>query len=303
MKQKHTIQAKSLPFILTLTVILCLYTLILAFMVYIALNITLNTGKGLRFNFAYIKFPTKYFTLENYVTVFEHFQVKKAGSLETTKLPEMLFNSIVHAVSCAFASVMVKALVAYVVAKYDEKFNKFIYTTVIISMIVPVVGALPSEIQVAEFFGLRGTRFGLALMRASYLGMHFLILYGTFRGLSDEYIEAAEIDGAGQWRILFSVVLPLVKTALLALFILNLIAFWNEYQGPLIYMPDFPTAAVGLYMFENGLGGDNLTAEMGLDPEIVKITGTMVIMLPILVMFLCFKNVFMGNLTVGGIKG
>ena len=294
MEKNHKIQAKSLPFILILTLVLCLYTLILGVMIYLALSTSLKEYADFALNSVFA-LPEK-LSFENYAKAFSAFKVRVNGN-RYVYFGEMLINSIIHAVGCALAAVFVKALVAYVVAKYDEKFNKFIYMTVIIGMIVPIIGSLPSEIQIAKALGLYNTRFGMVVMRASHLGMHFLILLGTFRGLSDEYIEAAEMDGAGQWHVLFRIVLPLVKTTLFALFILNFIACWNEYQGPLVYMGSYPTAAVGLFKYVYQ------PSQSGTSVETLQMAGCMLLFLPILILFLCFKNVFMGNLTVGGIKG
>ncbi len=295
MSKTHKIQSKNRPFILTFTVIFSIYTLILGIIVYLSL---VTSFKGLIEFYVEPKFGLpKNPTLDNYIRAFTAFKVKLSGSLEEIYLPEMLLNSFIHAVGCAFVAVMVKAFVGYVVAKYNFKFNKFIYTTVIISMIVPIIGAMPSEIQIAKLLGLYNTRFGMVVMRASYLGMHFLILYSTFKGLSDEYIEAAEIDGAGQFHILFKIVLPLVKTSLFALFIINFIATWNEYQGPLVYMGNFPTAAVGLYMIIEK------PADSGSRGIPDHMAACMILFIPILILFIAFRNIFMGNLTVGGIKG
>ena len=295
MSSSHKIQPKSRPFILTFTVIFSIYTLILGVIVYLSL---ITSFKGLiefyvKPKFALPETPT----IDNYMRAFTAFKVKLSGSLKEIYLPEMLFNSFIYAVGCAFVTVMVKAFVGYVVAKYNFKFNKFIYTTVIISMILPIIGALPSEIQITKFLGLYNTRFGMVVMRASYLGMHFLILYSTFKGLSDEYIEAAEIDGAGQLHILFKIVLPLIKTTLFALFIINFISVWNEYQGPLVYMGNYPTAAVGLYMV---IEKPSDSGSRGIPDHMAA---CMILFMPILILFIAFRNLFMGNLTVGGIKG
>ncbi len=295
MAKKYKIHAKNYGFITVVALILTVYTLILGIMIYLALTTSLKEYLDFKLN-SVLALPEKLW-FQNYVDAFSAFAVKVDGNTRTVMLLEMLGNSVIHAIGCSLTATLVPALVAYLVAKYDEKLNGFVYMTVIIAMILPIVGALPSEIQVAKFLGLYNTRFGLVIMRASYLGTYFLIFHGTFKGLSDEYIEAATIDGAGQWQVMIQIVFPLVKTTIFAVFLLNFISNWNEYQSPLIYMGDYPTAAVGLfrYVYSNSQSG---TSSMTL-----QMAGCMVLFLPIFVLFIIFKDVFMGNLTVGGIKG
>ena len=175
--------------------------------------------------------------------------------------------------------------------------NKILYTLVVFTMTVPIVGALPSQIQIMELLGLRNSLLFPIATNLSFLGTYFLIFYAAFKGLSNEYIEAATIDGAGQWQVMMKIVLPLTITTFGAVFLLNFIAYWNDYQTPLLYMQNYPTAAVGLFASGDTTGGDAMTEET------IRMAGCMLLFLPIFTLFIIFKNKLMGNLTVGGIKG
>ncbi len=235
--------------------------------------------------------------IENYAKAFSaFFQIVKDGA-HIVYLDEMLLYSLIYAVASAGLQMIVCVVVSYLVAKYDVWFNKIVYTTVIVAMLLPVVGALPSQIQVAKALGLYNTLLGPSVMHATYLGTYFLVFYATFKNLSDEYIEAATIDGAGQFTVMLKVVFPLIRTSIFAVFILLFIGYWNDYSTPLIYMFDYPTAAVGLFNFVYN------PSQAGTATIPLRMAGCMILFLPIFVLFLCFKNVFMGNLTVGGLKG
>lgn len=294
MKQNR-VQSKSYGFIIVVLTVLIVYTLLMFLMVYLALTTSLKEYPDFKLNSVFA-LPER-FWWKNYVDAFSAFAVSVDGNTRTVYLLEMLFNSLVYSVGCAVVATIVPALMSYLVAKYDEPFNGVVYGTVIVSMVLPIIGALPSEIQIAKMLGLYNTRFGLVVMRASYLGTYFLIFYATFKGLSDEYIEAATIDGAGQLQVLLQIVFPLVKTTIFAVLLLNFIAYWNEYQSPLIYMQSYPTAAVGLFKFVYN------PSQSGTSLMTLQMAGCMILFIPILILFLCFKDVFMGNLTVGGIKG
>jgi ABC-type glycerol-3-phosphate transport system permease component len=295
MAKRYKIHAKNYGFIICIAAVLVLNTLVLGTMIYLALTTSLKEYFDFKIN-PIMGLPEKLW-FQNYVDAFSAFAVKVDGNTRTVMLFEMLVNSVIHAIGCSLTATITPCLVAYLVAKYDEKLNDFVYYTVIVAMILPIVGALPSEIQIAKQLGLYNTRFGMVLMRASYLGTYFLIFHGTFKGLSDEYIEAATIDGAGQWQVMIQIVFPLIKTTIFAIFLLNFISYWNEYQGPLIYMGDYPTAAVGLFRYVYN------ASQSGASAMTLQMAGCMILFVPILVLFLIFKDVFMGNLTVGGIKG
>lgn len=274
--------------------VLVLYTLIMGLMVYMTTITSLKDFLDYKLN--PIGLP-EVWMWSNYKDAFSAFNVILDGGRTTIYLDTMLLYSLIYAFGSAFVSATVPALVAYLVAKYRVWLNEFVYGTVIVAMVLPIVGALPSEIQIAKFLGLYNTLYGVWIMKATYLGTNFLIYYGTFKGLSDEYIEAATIDGAGQFTVMLQIVLPLVKTTIFAIMILAFIAAWNDYQTPLIYMQDYPTAAVGLFRYVY------MPSQAGAATANMQMAGCMILFIPVLILFLIFRDVFMGNLTVGGLKG
>ena len=125
--------------------------------------------------------------------------------------------------------------------------------------------------------------------------MYFLVFHATFRGIAKDYYEAAYLDGASEFRVMVQIAFPLVKYTYLTVLLLNFITFWNDYQVPLIYMPSYPTAAYGVYLFNN-----SNDAQLSSVP--VRITGCIFLLTPILILFMVFHRRLIGNVSMGGIK-
>ena len=133
-------------------------------------------------------------------------------------------------------------------------------------------------------------------MKANFLGMYFLVFYNVFKAAPKEFTEAAKIDGAGNLSILLRIMLPLARNTFFTVMLINFIGFWNDYQIPLIYLPHSPTVALGMLHMAS-------TTENSLSTVPMRMTGAMLMLLPILVVFLAFQKRLIGNLAIGGIKG
>ena len=208
----------------------------------------------------------------------------------------MYVNSLLYSVGCAFFGTLIPCITAYMCARFPYKFSKIVHTTVIVVMIIPIVGALPSEIRMAMTLKLYDHVWGLWIMKANFLGLYFLVFYGVFKALPMAYTEAAKIDGAGNLGVLIRIVLPLVRNTFFTVMLINFITFWNDYQTPLIFMPSHPTVALGMFHMASTTISTLATIPM-------RMTGAMLLLVPILIVFLLTHKRLMGNLTMGGIKG
>ncbi len=240
---------------------------------------------------------------ENYVTAF----TKNYVPLYTTEgtfyvfMDEMLINSCVYTLGGAFCATMVPCIVAYIVERYDFKFLQWIHAIVIVTMLLPIVGSLPAEMEMMRSLGFLGGGevlefLGVMFMKCNFLGLYFLIFYGVFKGLSRGYEEAAYIDGASQMQVLFRINIPLIKTSIASVFLLQFIALWNDYQTPMIYWSSRPVLAYGMYMFK-------FSTENALSSIPVRIAGGFIMAIPIIIIFLLFQKRLLGNITAGGLKG
>lgn len=242
--------------------------------------------------------PVKW-QFSNYTKVFSEMFVNitvRGGGQRRVLLPELFFNAIFYSLASTIVTTLSHCLTAYVVAKYKFKVGSIIYSTVVITMILPIVGSLPSSLQLMRAIGFYDNVIGIIISKASFTGMNFLIFYAAFRSVSWEYAQAAFIDGASHARVMFNVMIPLVRTTVLALGLITFIGFWNDWQVTMIYMPNFPMAAYALYNFQF-----NTTNAVSGIPFLM--TACIMVMVPILVLFLVFRNKLMGAIAVGGLKG
>ena len=233
----------------------------------------------------------------NYIRAFNSFlvNVTTSSGIRTVYLEEMFLNSVLYALGCAIASTTCACVMAYLSARFAYKFSKVTYTVVVVAMIVPIFGSLPSEIQMVTSLGLFGTFWGVWLLKANFLGMYFLVFYAVFKGVPKDFSEAAKIDGAGNFTLMVRIMFPLVASTYFTVLLLNFITFWNDYQIPLIYIRTRPTVAYGLFLFNLAGGGSVNTTPM-------KLAGSFLVMLPILIVFLVFQKRLMGNIHMGGLK-
>ncbi len=251
-----------------------------------------------------------FFNVSNYVAVFENMIFKDirraayyssgvlvpASDKVTVGLWELLFNTIVYCVVGAGLKAIVPAVCAFICAKYKFKWLSILPALVIFNMTVPVVGTLPSELKILRDLGIYDTWLMHILQSASFDGMYFLVFLAAYQGLSDAYIEAAEIDGASQFRVLVSIGLPLTVKIISTVFLLNFIAYWNNYNNPLVYLPTHPTLAWAVFQLDKNPQIKELNHVPG------RVAASMFLALPILVIFLCLRDKIMGNVSMGGVK-
>lgn len=108
--------------------------------------------------------------------------------------PQMLYNSVMYSVGCALINTAVTCITAYCCARYKYNLSRIVYVVVLVTMTIPIVGSLPSQIQVAQGLHIYNTIWGMWLQSASFLGLYFLVFYETFASLPNSFFEAARLD-------------------------------------------------------------------------------------------------------------
>lgn len=289
---------KLTPLTTVMLVVLVLYTVCLFMLIAWALIKAFQ--HPMEFNRNKVGFPEFWFFSKggNFAYVFKNATVTKVINGVRTKITfgESVVNSILYAGGGAFVNTFVQCITAYLCARYAFKFSGVVYGAVIIAMILPVVGSLVSEIQMAQVLGIYDQIWGTWIMKANFLGMYFLVFHEMFKALPQAYSEAATIDGASDWRILWAISFPLAKNTFLTVLLINFVAMWNDYQTPMVYLPTHPTIAERLHW----LRGNSWN---WLPYAPVQLAAPFILMVPILVIFLCFHKRLLGNLTIGGVKG
>lgn len=208
-------------------------------------------------------------------------------------IPQMYLNSVILTVGCTFFSMFSCSATAYVLTKFDFYGKSAIYTAAIVIMMIPTMGSMAAMYRLYNTIGLINTYTGIFITAMGGFGSGFLLLYGFYRNLSWTYAEAAQIDGAGHFRIYFGIMLPMAVPALTAVGILTGIGFWNDYFTVYMYAPGKANIAYGIQRISSEAGADL--------PQVFA--AMMLSVIPVLMVFACFQKTIMQNTAVGGVKG
>ena len=235
---------------------------------------------------------------DNFQFIWENFAVEttdQIGRRIRIDIYGQFVNTLLYAIGSALVTTSCACLVAYLVAKFDYAFSRFVYTLVLVVMVIPIIGSTPSALVFLKQTNLYDTWLGNYLMKFTFLGLYFLIFHGTFVGISPEYSEAATIDGASEWQIFVRIMIPLVSTTFYTVFLLQFVGYWNDYNTALIYMPTHPTLAYGVYYM-------SISNMNGLSSPPMRMASCVILALPLLIVFVSFRDKIMGNVTMGGVK-
>lgn len=213
-------------------------------------------------------------------------------------IEDMLINTVLYSVGSTLAFVIALTLMSYAVGRFPNKVSTFLLAMCIVTMSLPIVGSLPSEIAMAKSLNIYGTMWGLWIMAFTYNGFYFLILSQAFKAIPKDFYDSASIDGAGRLRILLSIMLPMVKNVIGTIALIRFVELWNNYQTPLIYLPEHPMLMYGFMML-------TLSPPKGV-PDFYALPARfavcIVVALPIIILFTVFNKKFLGNLSMGGLK-
>lgn len=292
-KVKNRKYIKMDAFTIVLYALVTIYCLSMLYVLFFGLVNSLKDATDYEWNNPFA-FPNSEFGWKfgNYAKVFKDFNVFTVGGKQVY-LPSMFLNSLLYAGLMSLFCMATQVITAYAVAKYDFKGKRLIYGVAIVVMLLPIIGSLASEVQIANFFGFRNNLIGVCIMKCKYPGIYFLVFYATFKSLPWTFAEAAQIDGAGHFRTFIQIMLPLIRSTLFAVFILLFIEHWNDYYTPMIFLPEKPTMSYGLFIFQT----DNKASTP------IQLAACILACVPILVVFAAFKDKIMSNVTMGGIKG
>jgi raffinose/stachyose/melibiose transport system permease protein len=238
-------------------------------------------------------------TAELYTSPFSLPQSFSLANFETiwreTTFPRYLANSLVVTGSSIAAIVIVGTMAAYALARYTFAGNELIYLFFLAGLMLPLkLAIIPLFIQLASM-GLIDSRAGLVLIyTAMGLPSAIFILTGYLRSLPKELEESARIDGASEARIMWSVMLPLARPAMVIAAINNAVPIWNDFFFPLVFIQTdrLKTLPQGLTIF---MGEFN--TEWG-----VLFAGLTLAALPITLLYIVLSRQFVAGMTQGAVK-
>ena len=232
---------------------------------------------------------TKTWMFSNYVKIFtSDFQVGGVTYFG------MLSNSLWIVVVKVLVNVASSAMLAYAIAKFRFPGKEFLYVVVIFVNTIPIIGSGPAAFRLMAKLNMVNNPLTIWISWASGFDFAFIVLYGYFKGVSSSYSEAAYIDGAGELKTFFWIVLPQVVPCLVAIMITQAIGVWNDYGTIMIYLYETPNLAYGLYEFNQQTG----TVSRPLFFAAATISA-----IPIIVLYACTQNLILTNMTAGGLKG
>ena len=235
----------------------------------------------------------KEFTWSNFKEIFVIFDEKMEISVAG-----MFWVSILTSGLKPFLAVFFTTLFAYVEAKYQFFGKKFFFNLGIVLMILPIVGNLPSAMQINKALGVYDNLALNILTSPSgcFYGTNFLLMYGAFKVIPWDYAEAAFIDGANDYTVLFKIYLRMVLPQAVVLFVLGFMGTWNDYSTYLIWLPSTPNISYGMYLFYQKANAYRVSL-----PELMA--GFTVVMIPTIVLYCCTQKIINSKFVIGGLKG
>jgi ABC-type glycerol-3-phosphate transport system permease component len=219
-------------------------------------------------------------TLDNY-----------ARLIAETPFPRWFLNSVMQSLGYATLTVALCTLGGFAFAKYRFRGRRVLFIAILASQMLPFQLLIVSLFTMIIRLHLVDSYLGAVLPLAAHpLGLFFMRQY--MLGVSDEMLAAARVDGANEYRMFWSVVLPNVRPALATLFILFALEYWNNLLWPLIVFRDQNAMplAVGLSTMVNQY-------KVSYD---LLLAGSSLATLPIILLFLLFRRQFMAGTAVTG---
>jgi multiple sugar transport system permease protein len=205
-----------------------------------------------------------------------------------------LLNSALVATLATAISLLLNTLAGYAFAKLRFAGRDRIFQLLLGALVIPAQVTMIPLFALVKALGLVSTYGGVVVpMLASVFGIFLVRQYAL--SLPDELLEAARIDGASEGRIFLSIVVPLLRPILVTLAILTFLATWNDFMWPLIVLTDQK-----LHTLPVALAG--LSREYVQDNELMM-AGSVVTVLPVLVLFLALQRYYIAGILAGGVKG
>jgi ABC-type glycerol-3-phosphate transport system permease component len=215
----------------------------------------------------------------------------------TASIGSYFFNTVL-VVGCALVIVMLLgSMCAYYLARYEFKGSKFIYYLMLAGLTFPIFLAVVPLFLTLKNFSLLNTFPGLILVYVAFaLPFTVFFLYAFFKTLPQEVAEAAMIDGAGPWRIFFTIMLPMATPGIASVTIFNFLGLWNQFLLPVALntRPDNYVLSQGMASFASQAG---YAVNFGALFAAVVIT-----VLPVLVTYIIFQRQLQGSVSQGLLK-
>ena len=276
-------------------IILIIFTLIYLIPFYIVLITSFKANNQIATQNPFIWFPTtEQLGLKGYQDIFETYTIFETGE---SMILVGLKNTLTIMIPVIIGGMFSSSIAAYAYAKLKFKGKKIMFGILMFSMMLPsIILLIPSyfmydNLGITEHFSF----FPLIIPPMFGSATCVFFLKGYYESIPNDLLDSAKMDGLGYFKTYYKVILPLAKPAIIAQGLLGIVACYNDYLLPLIYLvreKDY-TLQIALQMFSTG-NNDNLPTVMA---------GAVISILPILILYFCLQKYFISGLTTSGIKG
>ena len=238
------------------------------------------------YNSEYIpKFYTLAPTLQNYIDAFT-----------TVSLGRYFLNTALFTLLTTALMLAVTVLAAFAFSRLEFRGKDLVFTLFLALMMIPGELVVITNFQTITNAGLRNTFTGLILPSVTSV-FYIYLLKENFEQIPDELYRAAKVDGSTDFRYLTRVMIPICRPTIITVTILKVIECWNSFVWPRLITDDtnYFLVSNGIQAIrENGFGRENIPAMMA---------AVVVISVPLIVLFLCFRKKIMAGVSRGGTKG
>ena len=224
-------------------------------------------------------------TLENYVTAFTE-----------VPLARYFTNTLIFTLATTALMLCVIIFAAYAFARLNFRGKNLLFSLFLALMMIPNELVVITNFVTITNWDMRNTFWGLILPSVTSV-FYIYLLKENFEQIPDELYKAAKVDGTSDLKYLFKVMLPICRPTVITVIILKVIECWNSYVWPRLITDDAAYFLVsnGIQeLRENGFGRENVPAMMA---------AVVVVSLPLIVLFLIFRNKIMAGVSRGGTKG
>jgi multiple sugar transport system permease protein len=221
---------------------------------------------------------------------FEHY----AALFTRLDLARYLLNSTLLAGAVTVISLFINSMAGYAFAKFRFRGRDRLFQGLLTALVIPAQVAMLPLFLLLKQFGLINTYWGVIIPgMASIFGIFLIRQY--LLAIPDSLLDAARMDGAGEFRIYWSLVLPLCRPILVTLAIFTFMGAWNDFMWPLIVLTDS-----SLYTLPVALA--NLLGEHVQDTELMM-AGSVLTVLPVMLLFVALQKYYIAGIMLGGMKG
>lgn len=218
-------------------------------------------------------------------------------AMEKAKILLSMKNSLIITICSVIIILLVASTAAYAIGRqYKKRFYRFYETLLVGSMMLPFQVIMVPVYRMYKNLNMLNTRTGAVIMISGLaIAYSTVMIIGFVRGIPLELEEAAEIEGAGRFKIFFSIIFPLLKPILATVATLQFLAVWNEFNVSILLLQDeaIKTIPMQQYVFFGAYGADYNTA----------FAAAVIAMIPVVIIFLILQKQVVAGMTAGAVKG